>query len=107
MKKIKFWTNDQEALDELYNWMNFSMRFHDNTTLSFVDDKHLRISNPYLTKTFYVKELNAELTYHKYALNLFECWYKQIKYAITTDNKLKVINQANNYVVLEEQESDK
>lgn len=85
--KIKFWKNNNEVIKALYEWMNFAMRHHDKTVIDIQTMNEgydiLRISNEYLTKTYMIAELDADLTEYKKALNDFERLYKTAKNSVT------------------------
>lgn len=67
--------------------MNFAMRHHDKTVIDIQTMNEgydiLRISNEYLTKTYMIAELDADLTEYKKALNDFERLYKTAKNSVT------------------------
>lgn len=94
---IKFWQNNNEVINALYEWMNFAMRHHDETVIDIQTMNEgfdiLRISNQYLTKTYMIAELDADLTEYKKALNNFERLYKSLKNAVTEADRKKVFKE--------------
>lgn len=85
--KIKFWKNNNEVIKALYEWMNFAMRHHDKTVIDIHTMNEgcdiLTVRNKYLTKTYVINELDADLTEYKKALNNFERIYKTAKNSVT------------------------